>query len=50
LSGAILPLILRYFHFDPATSSAPFIATMVDVVGLIIYFLVAICLLTGTLL
>ncbi|WP_075882493.1 magnesium transporter [Candidatus Protochlamydia sp. W-9] len=49
-SGAVLPLVLRYFRFDPATSSAPFIATMVDVVGLIIYFMVAIFLLKGTLL
>ncbi len=50
LAGSLLPLILRYFRIDPATSSAPFIATMVDVVGLIIYFCVAILILKGTLL
>jgi magnesium transporter len=50
LSGSMLPFILRRFGLDPATSSAPFVATMVDVTGLIIYFSVATLLLTGTLL
>ena len=38
LVGSILPFILRRLGFDPATSSAPFVATLVDVTGLIIYF------------
>jgi len=50
LCGALLPLILRRVGVDPATSSAPFVATIVDVTGLIIYFLIAINILTGTLL
>lgn len=50
LSGAILPLILRKAGADPAKSSAPFVATIVDVTGLIIYFMIAIALLKGTLL
>ena len=37
----MLPFILKLFKFDPATSSAPFVATLVDVTGLIIYFTVA---------
>ena len=41
LSGSMLPFILRRLGFDPATSSAPFVATLVDVTGLIIYFTVA---------
>jgi magnesium transporter len=48
--GSMMPLILKRLGFDPATSSAPFIATMVDVTGLIIYFTLASLLLTGTLL
>lgn len=47
LSGSMLPFILRKFGADPATSSAPFVATLVDVIGIIIYFGVAIFLLTG---
>ena len=39
--GAMLPFLLRRIGFDPATSSAPFVATLVDVTGLCIYFLVA---------
>ena len=39
--GAMLPFLLRKLGFDPATSSAPFVATLVDVTGLIIYFTVA---------
>lgn len=50
LSGALFPLILRRIGVDPATSSAPFVATIVDVTGLIIYFLIAIAILRGTLL
>ena len=50
LIGSILPMILRRLGFDPATSSAPFVATLVDVTGLIIYFSVAMVLLRGTLL
>jgi len=41
LMGSMLPLILKRLGFDPATSSAPFVATLVDVTGLIIYFTVA---------
>ena len=50
LSGSMLPIVLRKLGFDPATSSAPFVATIVDVTGLLIYFTVAILLLRGTLL
>lgn len=49
-AGSMLPLILRRCGFDPATSSAPFVATLVDVTGLIIYFSIAILILSGTLL
>jgi magnesium transporter len=50
LIGSILPLFLRRLGFDPATSSAPFVATLVDVTGLVIYFSVAMVILRGTLL
>lgn len=50
LSGSMLPILLKRLGADPATSSAPLVATMVDVTGLVIYFSVAILLLTGTLL
>ncbi len=50
LTGSMLPIILKKLGFDPATSSAPFVATLVDVTGLVIYFTVAIVLLSGTLL
>jgi magnesium transporter len=50
LSGSMLPFILKRFGLDPATSSAPFVATLVDVTGLIIYFTVASLILTGTIL
>ncbi len=50
LSGSMLPLILKRLGFDPATSSAPFVATLVDVTGLIIYFSFALLILKGTLL
>src|SRR5215204_5768132 len=48
--GSLLPFILRRLGFDPATSSAPFVATLVDVTGLVIYFSVALVVLRGTLL
>ena len=50
ISGAMLPFILKRLGLDPATSSAPFVATLVDVTGLIIYFSVARFILQGTLL
>ena len=50
LAGSMLPFILRRVGIDPATSSAPFVATLVDVTGLIIYFGVAMIILRGTLL
>jgi magnesium transporter len=50
LAGSMLPFILRRFGLDPASASAPFVATLVDVTGLIIYFSVARIILTGTLL
>jgi magnesium transporter len=49
LTGSMLLFILR-LGFDPAASSAPFVATPVDVTGLCIYFLVALVILRGTLL
>lgn len=50
LAGSMLPFILRRAGFDPASASAPFVATLVDVTGLIIFFTVALVLLQGTLL
>ena len=50
LSGALLPLLMQRLGFDPAASSAPFVATLVDVTGLVIYFTAAAALLRGTLL
>ena len=50
LTGSMLPFILKRLGFDPATSSAPFVATLVDVTGLVIYFSVALLLLRGTVL
>jgi magnesium transporter len=50
LIGSVLPFVLRRLGFDPATSSAPFVATLVDVTGLVIYFSVAMVILRGTLL
>jgi magnesium transporter len=50
LTGSLLPFILRRVRIDPAAASAPFVATLVDVTGLIIYFSVAIIFLTGRLL
>ena len=50
LTGSMLPFLLRLCRLDPASASAPFVATLVDVTGLIIYFTVAKIVLTGTLL
>jgi magnesium transporter len=50
LCGSMLPMLLKKLGADPAVSSAPFVATLVDVTGLIIYFTVALIILTGTLL
>ena len=48
--GSMLPLVIKRFGADPATSSAPFIATLVDVTGIAIYFTFAALFLRGTLL
>jgi magnesium transporter len=50
LTGSMLPFILKRAGFDPASASAPFVATLVDVTGLVIYFSVAMVILRGTLL
>jgi len=50
LAGAMLPFGLKRLGFDPASASAPFVATLVDVTGLVIYFSVALVILRGTLL
>jgi magnesium transporter len=50
LAGSMLPLLLKKLGADPATSSAPFVATLVDVTGLIIYFSIAVIIMKGTLL
>ena len=50
IAGSMLPFILRRLGFDPASASAPFVATLVDVSGLIIYFTVASFILYGVLL
>jgi magnesium transporter len=50
LTGSMLPFLLRRLGFDPASASAPFVATLVDVTGLVIYFTVALFVLSGTLL
>src|SRR5215475_7557075 len=50
LTGSMLPFVLKRLGFDPATASAPFVATLVDVTGLVIYFSVAYLVLRGTLL
>jgi magnesium transporter len=50
LAGSMLPFVLRKVGFDPASASAPFVATLVDVSGLVIYFSVASVILGGTLL
>ena len=48
--GSMLPFVLRSLGFDPASASAPFVATLVDVTGLVIYFTVASVILGSTLL
>lgn len=50
LTGSMLPFVLKRLGFDPASASAPFVATLVDVTGLVIYFSVALVFLSGTLL
>jgi magnesium transporter len=50
LTGSMLPFLLQRLGFDPATASAPFVATLVDVTGLVIYFTIALVILHGTLL
>ncbi len=50
LSGSMLPIVLKKLGADPAVSSAPFVATLVDVTGLVIYFSVAYLFLEGLLL
>jgi magnesium transporter len=50
IAGSMLPIILKKLGADPATSSAPFVATLVDVTGLVIYFTVAYAFLGGILL
>ncbi len=50
LTGSMLPMLLKRLGADPAVSSAPFVATLVDVTGLVIYFSVAFALLSGSLL
>ena len=50
VAGSLLPFVLKRAGFDPAAASAPFVATLVDVTGLIIYFSVAALILRGTLL
>ncbi len=49
-SGSMIPLMLKKIGLDPATASAPFVATLVDVTGLIIYFSIAAMFLSGKLL
>jgi magnesium transporter len=50
LTGSMLPFLFRRMGFDPAVSSAPFVATLVDVTGIVIYFTVALFILRGALL
>jgi magnesium transporter len=50
LAGSMLPFLLRRIGLDPASASAPFVATLVDVTGIVIYFSVASLVLRGTLL
>jgi magnesium transporter len=50
LAGAMLPFFMKALKFDPASASAPFVATLVDVSGIVIYFSIALLFLTGTLL
>lgn len=50
LAGSMLPMLMRAMKFDPATASAPFVATLVDVTGIAIYLSIAVVLLSGTVL
>lgn len=50
VAGSMLPFVLRRIGLDPASASAPFVATLVDVTGLVIYFTIASVILQGTLL
>ena len=50
LSGSMIPIVLKKLNIDPATSSAPLVATLVDVTGLVIYFSIAAIILKGTIL
>ncbi len=50
ICGSMLPFVLQRLNLDPASASAPFVATLVDVTGLVIYFTVALAILSGTLL
>ena len=50
ITGAMLPFVLRRVGFDPASASAPLVATLVDVTGVILYFTIALTLLRGTIL
>jgi magnesium transporter len=50
IAGSMLPFVLRRMGLDPASASAPFVATLVDVTGLVIYFTIASVILRGTLL
>jgi len=50
VSGSMLPIVLKKLGADPATSSAPFVATLVDVTGLVIYFSMAYLFMQGILL
>jgi magnesium transporter len=50
LTGSLLPILMKRIGADPATSSTPFVATLVDVTGIVIYFAIATVVLHGTLL
>ncbi len=50
VTGSMLPFALKRLGFDPASASAPFVATLVDVTGIVIYFTVAAAVLRGTVL
>jgi magnesium transporter len=50
LAGSMLPFLLKRLGFDPASASAPFVATLVDVTGIVIYFTVASLILSGVML
>jgi magnesium transporter len=50
LVGSMLPFAMKALNLDPASASGPFVATLVDVSGIVIYFSIAVLFLTGTLL